>query len=158
MAADPTVPGKPTSACDGLANCEILVNALIQLPGIWTFVEFLNPRNAPTWHTAQTGFLDGIPVTMMAGTYFTKPGGSVRKWPNDGVIQRASALARATPDTALLHRRCLQFPLTPSMFVSASIGTAPDTSLTGSPTVAARAAHRTSQTPLPHPLCWPECR
>lgn len=34
MAADPTVPGKPTSACDGLANCEILVDSLIQLPGI----------------------------------------------------------------------------------------------------------------------------
>jgi hypothetical protein len=40
----------------------------------------------------------------------------------------------------LPHRRCLQFPLTHSMFVSASIGTAPDTSLTGSPTVAAALA------------------
>jgi hypothetical protein len=77
---------------------------------------------------------------MMAGTYFTKPGGSVRKWPNDGVIQRASALASATPDSVLPHRRCLQFPLTHSMFVSASIGTAPDTSLTGSPAVAATLA------------------
>lgn len=35
------------------------------------------------------------------------------------------------------HRRCLQFPLTHSMFVSAAIGTAPDTSLTGSPAVVA---------------------
>jgi pimeloyl-ACP methyl ester carboxylesterase len=140
MAADPTVPGKPTSACDGLANCEVFVNSLIQIPGIWTLVEFLNPRNAPTWNSAQTGFLDGIPVTMMAGTYFTKPGGSVRKRPNDGDIQLASALASATPDSVLPHRRCLQFPLTHSMFVSAAIGTAPDTSLTGSPAVAAALA------------------
>lgn len=136
MAADPTNPLKPTSACDGLAVCEGFVESLLAIPGIWALVEFLNPRNAPSWNAAQTGFLDGIPVTMMAGTYFTKTGGSIRKWPNDGVIQRASALARAVPDRVLPHRRCLQFPLTHSMFVSASIDQPPATSLTGSPLVA----------------------
>ncbi|MGI9188006.1 MAG: esterase/lipase family protein [Gaiellales bacterium] len=136
MAADPTNPLKPTSSCDGLPVCEGFVNSLIQIPGIWSLVEFLNPRNAPSWNAVQTGVLDGIPVTMMAGTYFTKPGGTPRKWPNDGVIQRDSALARATPDSVLPHRACLQFPLTHSAFVSAAIGAAPDTSLTGSPVVA----------------------
>ena len=140
MAADPTNPLVPTSACDGLEVCEGFVTSLLDIPGIWALVEFLNPRNAPAWNAAQTGALDGIPVTMIAGTYFTKADGTARKWPNDGVIQRSSALAKATPDSVLPHRRCLQFPLTHSMFVSASISKPADTSLTGNPDVAAALA------------------
>ena len=76
---------------------------------------------------------DGIPVTMIGGSYFTKPGGMKTKWPNDGAIQLRSALGTETPDAVVPHRACFSFPLTHSLFVSKAVGAADDTALTWNP-------------------------
>lgn len=40
------------------------------------------------WNPARAGYLDGIPVTLMAGTYFTADGGDPRMWPYGGATSR----------------------------------------------------------------------
>lgn len=137
MLADPLKPGKPLSACDGLAVCEGFLGDLLPVPGIDMLVANLTPANTLVWDGYQAGVLDGIPVTMIGGSYFTKPGGMKTKWPNDGAIQLRSALGTETPDAVVPHRACFSFPLTHSLFVSKAVGAADDTALTWNPEVGA---------------------
>jgi len=137
MLADPIDPADPLSACDGLQICEVFLEALLPLPGIDMLVSNIDPKNLPTWNQAQIGALDGIPVTLVGGSYFTKPGGIVSKWPNDGAIQLRSSLATEAPDAVIPHRTCHAFPLTHSIYVSRGIGAADDTAITWNPTVGA---------------------
>ena len=130
MLADPTDPAQPLSACDGSPVCEGFLAPLTSVPGIAMLVATVAPSNAAVWNTNQIGVLDGIPVTMVAGTYFTKPGGMPSKWPNDGAIQEASALGTATPDSVLPHRSCHSTALTHSLFVSRAIGAPDDSAMT----------------------------
>ena len=137
MLADPLVVGKPLSACDGLKVCEGFMEALLPVPGTQMLVTMMQAKNEPVWNSYQAGVLDGIPVTLVGGEYFTKPGGMKSKWPNDGAIQYRSALATETPDSVIPHRACFSFPLTHSISVSHAIGTADDTALTWNPGVGA---------------------
>ncbi len=73
------------------------------------------------WNAAQAGYLDGIPVTLLAGTYFTNSGGAPRMWPYDGITSRYSAWAEGLSDAVMPHRTCWQAPLTHSIFVSDKI-------------------------------------
>jgi pimeloyl-ACP methyl ester carboxylesterase len=141
MLAAPLVPGKPLSACDGLAVCEGFLKSLLPIPGINILVSNIAPVNMPTWNATQAGALDGIPVTVVGGSYFTKPGGIASKWPNDGAIQLRSALATETTDAVIPHRACFTFPLTHSIFVSHDINAPEDTALTWNADVAAVVAH-----------------
>jgi hypothetical protein len=100
------------------------------IPGIDMLVANLNPKNTAVWNRNQVGALNGIPVTMIAGSYFTKPGGMTSKWPNDGAIQWSSALGGATPDSVAPHRTCFSAPLTHSLFVSKGISAPDNTALT----------------------------
>lgn len=137
MLADPINPAKPLSACDGLKVCEGFLESLLPIPGIDILVSNIAPKNMPSWNQGQIGALDNIPVTLVGGSYFTKPGGLKSKWPNDGAIQLRSALATEVPDAVLPHRACFSFPLTHSLFVSKDIGAADDTALTWNPAVGA---------------------
>ncbi len=132
-----TDPKKPLAGCDGEPICEGFVSQLLPVPGIGILISTLSPKNKPIWNQSQIGFLDGIPVTMIAGTYFTKKGGNPKRWPNDGVIERRSALGYATSNAVVPHRRCISFPLTHSIFVSKALGIADDKALTWSPRVGA---------------------
>ena len=118
------------SACDGLAVCEGFLKDLLPVPGIGMLVANLVPANTLVWDSYQAGALDGIPVTMIGGSYFTKPGGIKSKWPNDGAIQLRSSLGTETPDAVAPHRTCVSFPLTHSLFVSKAIGAPDATALT----------------------------
>ncbi len=57
-------------------------------------------------NTYNAGVLDKIPVTLIAGNAFTKQGGAAHAWPNDGIVNLASALAQDVPDAVIPHRRC----------------------------------------------------
>lgn len=70
------------------------------------------------WNTAQGDALQGIPVTLIGGTYFTKPSGDPTVWPYDGIVSRQSAWATTVPDAIIPHRTCWSGPLTHSIFVS----------------------------------------
>ena len=136
--ASPANPADPYSACDGFALCKAFIDSLIDLPGIDMLIAMLNTKNTPSWNAAQGGALDGIPVSLLAGTYFTKDGGSPTIWPNDGIAQLPSAWAQGVSDRLLPHRACYSWPLTHSLFISKGVGLPDDTSLTWSPLVGAQ--------------------
>lgn len=91
------------------------------------------------WNAAQTGYLNGIPVTLMAGTYFSENNaGDPRMWPYDGITSRFSAWAEGVNDAVIPHRTCWQGPLTHSIFVSDKISAPWQTALTWNPAALAR--------------------
>lgn len=128
--------GDPLSACQGFPVCLAFAGALLDVPGIDMLISMLNPKTTPAWNSAQNGFLDGIPVSLFAGTYFTQPGGSPSMWPNDGIAQESSALAEGVNTKVLPHRRCYVYPLTHSLFVSRGLNLADETALTWNSEVA----------------------
>jgi len=91
----------------------------------------MGPRG---WNQVQAGALGKIPVTLIAGDRFTRPG-QTNVWPNDGIVALRSALAVDIDDAVLPHRRCFSFADTHSDFVSAIANLAADTALTWDPRV-----------------------
>ena len=88
------------------------------------------------WNQFQSGVLDKIPVTLIAGRKFTLPGpGNPAVWPNDGIVAQESALAAGINDPVLPHRRCASFDDTHSIFVSDQAGLEWKTALTWNPQV-----------------------
>lgn len=140
-------PSTPLKGCDGAKVCEGFITSLLAVPGIQMLIANLSVLNEPVWNQGQIGVLDGVPVTLIAGSYFTKKGGSASRWPNDGVIERISALATATPDAVIPHRTCAVFPLTHSIFVSKAVGIADAKALTWNPQVGARLAQAIDAAP-----------
>jgi triacylglycerol lipase len=82
------------------------------------------------WNEAQAGYLEGIPVSLLAGTYFTSANGDPELWPNDGTVAKYSALAEGVSDAVIPHRSCWTGPLTHSIFGSNFAGLDWDTALT----------------------------
>lgn len=70
------------------------------------------------WNAAQGNALADIPVTLIGGAYFDRPGGDPSVWPYDGIVSRSSAWAVDLPDAVIPHRTCWSAPLTHSIFVS----------------------------------------
>ena len=107
----------------GNAFCESFNEAWVSYAGDFdkglnaedTF-KFLDGDNG--WNAAQVGYLDGIPVTLLAGTYFSAEGGDPRMWPYDGITSRYSAWAEDVSDEVIPWRTCWEAPLTHSIFVS----------------------------------------
>ncbi|MFM8240555.1 MAG: esterase/lipase family protein [Actinomycetota bacterium] len=82
------------------------------------------------WNAAQGSVLDGIPVTLMAGTYFAVEGGNPTMWPYDGLVSEHSAWAVDVPESTMPIRSTWSAPLTHSIFISNAIGTDWQTALT----------------------------
>lgn len=88
------------------------------------------------WNEFQAGVLDRIPVVLIGGDRFTKPGAvNPMVWPNDGIVTRDSALATRIDDRVLPHRRCAAFDDAHSIFVANNTGLAPNDALTWDPRV-----------------------
>jgi pimeloyl-ACP methyl ester carboxylesterase len=88
------------------------------------------------WNTAQAGVLDRIPVTLIGGNRYTHPDpADAAVWPNDGVVELRSALARDVDDTVLPHRRCDTVDDTHSDYVSMITKLPRTTALTWDPRV-----------------------
>ncbi len=93
----------------------------------------MGPRG---WNQVQAGALEKIPVTLIAGVRFTRPGpANAAVWPNDGIVALRSALAVDIDDAVLPHRRCHTFDDTHSDFVSTLANLSADTALTWDPRV-----------------------
>lgn len=82
------------------------------------------------WNQAQAGYLDGIPVTMLGGGYFTDDTGNPVYWPYDGIVSVTSALGETISDEVIPHRACWSAPLTHSIFISNLAGLDWQTALT----------------------------
>ena len=88
------------------------------------------------WNQFQSGVLDKIPVTLIAGDKFKVPGpANPAVWPNDGLVSLESALAKGINDPVLPHRRCFSFDDTHSIFVANEAGLEWKTALTWDPRV-----------------------
>jgi hypothetical protein len=82
--------------------------------------------------------LDQIPVVLIAGDRFTKPGQvNPTVWPNDGAVALSSALATDISDLVLAHRACYTFDDTHSIPTSNSLNLPWATALTWDPRVMA---------------------
>lgn len=115
-------PNDPVAACDGSAMCEKISAGLQSIESLRPVVEFFQPASFSAWTTQQVGVLDKIPVTLIAGTYFTKVAGRADKWPNDGYIQYNAATARNISDAVLPIRSCFSEPYTHSLYTSKLVG------------------------------------
>ncbi len=88
------------------------------------------------WNEFQAGVLDQIPVVLIGGARFTRPGPvNPMTWPNDGLVSRRSALATDVSDRVLPHRRCAAFDDAHSIFVADSVGLPWETAMTWDPRV-----------------------
>ncbi|MCV7347470.1 esterase/lipase family protein [Mycolicibacterium rhodesiae] len=87
------------------------------------------------WNTFQAGVLEAVPVTLIGGNRFDRPGGAPAVWPNDGVVELRSALGRDVDDTVLPHRRCRIVDDTHSDYVSMIAQLPRATALTWDPRV-----------------------
>jgi len=95
---------------------------------------FLMGKNG--WNEFQSGVLDKIPVVLIAGQKFTKPGRvNPAVWPNDGLVALQSALAEDISNPVLPHRRCYEFDDTHSIYVANLAGLDWKTALTWDPRV-----------------------
>ena len=61
------------------------------------------------WNERQANALDGIPVVLLGGDYFSQAGVS-EVWPNDGLVALGSALAADVSSTVLSSRVTRTFP------------------------------------------------
>ncbi|WP_167105566.1 alpha/beta fold hydrolase [Mycobacterium sp. DL592] len=93
------------------------------------------------WNDSHVGALDAIPVTLIGGSRFARPGDPA-VWPNDGIVALRSALAVDVSDRVLPHRRCYTVDDTHSDYVSMVSNLPRQTALTWDPRVldAVRAA------------------
>lgn len=92
--------------------------------------------SGPTgWNAAQAGTLDGVAVTLIAGTAFAEFTEPRSVWPHDGLVQRDSALALDVPAEVLGARRTLEFDNVHSVFVADAVGLPWERALTWNPDV-----------------------
>ena len=111
-------------ACQGDAACEdfdrkwkkYARGAAVSMENTQSYLD--GPQG---WNARQKGVLDGIPVTLLAGSYFMNEKGAAEDpdiWPFDGIVSKYSGLAEGLPDSVIPHRTCWSAPLTHSIFVS----------------------------------------
>ena len=131
------------SSCMGQAFCEKTVQGWKQLVAsvdkglsAQDTVRFLSGPDG--WNAAQGAALDGIPVTLLAGTYFTASGGDPLLWPNDGTVARASAFASDVPDAVMPWRTCWEAPLVHWLGYTVELGLPATVSITDNPDALAR--------------------
>ncbi len=123
-------PYDPPKACDGFELCMGIVEGLETIPAVREIVDSFQPDVFIPWTEQQVGVLDNVPVTLVAGTMFTKPGGNPDKWPNDGFVQYSASTARTVPDNVLPIRACYAFPFAHSPFTARLVGAPDDQSVT----------------------------
>ncbi|MEX0767340.1 MAG: hypothetical protein WD029_02600 [Microthrixaceae bacterium] len=98
---------------------------------------------AGNWNDQQSGVLDSIPVTLIAGDYFrladpqsgTTDSAATEVWPNDGLVACGSALAEGVPTAVLGKAQQHVFPDVHSIFFADKLGLRWDQALTWDPQV-----------------------
>ncbi|WP_325096576.1 esterase/lipase family protein [Mycolicibacterium vinylchloridicum] len=132
----------PLSACAGDQFCESQMKgytrdiAAVHISGSARELGQSYLTGPTGWNASQAGVLDHIPVTLIGGNRFTHAGpADAAVWPNDGVVELRSALARDVDDTVLPHRHCETVDDTHSDYVSMITALTRDTALTWDPRV-----------------------
>lgn len=131
------------SACAGNAFCEqsvkgwsSLVKAMDKGLSALNTLRYTSGPNG--WNAAQGNALQGIPVTLLAGSYFQATGGDPTLWPYDGTVPRFSAWAQDVSSEVIPWRACWHGPLVHWIGWSDQLGLSRDTALTDNPAAMAR--------------------
>ena len=90
------------------------------------------------WNAAQGNALDGIPVTLIAGTYFSNSAGDPTVWPYDGTASRYSAWATDVSDATIPWRTCWEGPLLHTIYQAAQLQVPWDLAMTNNTDAIAR--------------------
>ena len=126
----------PLSDCLGDPFCEEKAKTFNANTGIGREATQAFLMGKDGWNEAQAGVLDKIPVVLIAGDRFTKPGQvNPTVWPNDGPVALWSALATDITDPVLPHRACYTFDDTHSIFNSDLLNLPWETALNWDPRV-----------------------
>jgi len=103
-------------ACVGVAFCETsvkgwaeLVDAMDKGLSAENTVRFTSGPGG--WNSAQGDALNGIPVTLLGGTYFQASDGDPTLWPYDGSVALFSAWAQDVSSDIIPWRTCWQASL-----------------------------------------------
>ncbi|MEN9504383.1 MAG: hypothetical protein RI958_309 [Actinomycetota bacterium] len=133
----------PLSSCMGQTFCEERVQGWAELVEMLDkglsaqdTVRFLSGPDG--WNSAQGSALDGVPVTLLAGAYFTASGGDPVLWPSDGTVARYSAFASDVSDAEMPWRTCWEAPLLHWVGYSVELGVPWTLSITDNPDALAR--------------------
>lgn len=138
--ANPTDPAVPISGCDGDPVCIGVLDVFGSSAPV-VLVQ-LNKSQVAALNKFNAGALKKIPVTLIAGNAFTKPGGSSTIWPNDGIVNVNSAFAVGVPNSTINHRRCYLYEGgTHSLYISEAAGLKKSQAITWNPTVGAWVAN-----------------
>jgi pimeloyl-ACP methyl ester carboxylesterase len=131
------------SACAGVAFCKRSVKGWAEF--VKTADKGLSAENTVRftsgpdgWNAAQGKALKGIPVTLLAGTYFEAPSGLPSLWPYDGTVPRYSAWAQDVSSDVIPWRTCWQGPLVHWIGWADQVGIPRDMSITDNPKAMAR--------------------
>ncbi len=153
-------PNDRYSGCDGQEICKILLDVFsAKAPVIATE---LSRTQMARLNTYNSGTLDNVPVSLIAGNAYTKAGGNPRIWPNDGIVDVQSGLAQNLPDSVIKNRRCYILNNgTHSLWISQRTGRPDSDAITWNGTVgdwvaqsireANLASHRTNREGCPMP-------
>ena len=146
---DGSVPGRYTvgeitlETCAGDAYCEQALKNWIPFAekvdkglNVEDSARFLDGPDG--WNVAQGNVLDGIPVTLIGGTYFSNPDGDPTVWPYDGTSSRYSAWATDVPDSIIPWRTCWEGPLLHSIYQAAQLQVPWDLAMTNNTEAIAR--------------------
>jgi hypothetical protein len=88
------------------------------------------------WNDRQGDVLHGIPLTLVAGDWFSAAAGDPRAWPHDGLVSVASAFAHGVSPTVLPEHTTHLFHDVHSIFFADQFGLPWDQALTWNPEVA----------------------
>ncbi|MFM2079287.1 MAG: hypothetical protein RJA49_3177 [Actinomycetota bacterium] len=87
------------------------------------------------WNDQQSGVLDGIPVTLVAGDWFEAAAGDRHAWPHDGLVSVSSAVAEGIDPSVVRPRSTHLFHDVHSIFFADQFGLPWDRALTWDPAV-----------------------
>ena len=138
-AADYAIGEVPLSECAGDPDCEEIVRQFAKLgtavsEGAGEQVTARYLMGADGWNASQAGALERIPTTLIGGDRFDVPG-SPEVWPNDGLVQLASALALDVSTDVLPRPERLTFSDVHSIYFADLLGLPWKTALTWDPLV-----------------------
>lgn len=88
------------------------------------------------WNAQQAGMLDGIPVTVIAGSYFAAFDTPTTLWTHDGLVGLRSASALDVPPSVVAKPDRAAFPDVHSIFFADAVGLPWERALTWDPEVA----------------------
>lgn len=133
----------PLAACEGNAFCEQTVKGWVSLvnavdKGLSALNTVRYTSGPKGWNAAQGDALRGIPVTLIAGTYFEAARGASDLWPYDGTVPRHSAWAVNVSSDVIPWRTCWSAPLVHWIGQSEALGIPWDRALTHNPDTLAR--------------------